>query len=89
MLPKNRVWLNSTMAKKIAPLVMPSAHCNNGGREPVARQKRKHREPRFRQQPVQRLQRALVQQIVIHRIGLPPEGHEGEQQHSASKSSTT
>ena len=51
----------------------------HGGRKPVAGQKRKHREMRLGQQLVERLERPLVEQFVVHRLRLPPERHQRQQ----------
>ena len=51
----------------------------HGRGKPVAGEEREQGETGFGEQPVQRLQRPLVQQLVVHGIGFPPEGDEGEQ----------
>src|SRR5208282_1971248 len=51
----------------------------HGRRQPVARQKRKHGESRLGEQQIERLQRALVEQLVVNRLGLPPKRRHRQQ----------
>jgi len=80
-LPKNSVLLSKTAAEEKCVVRDALGPLQHGRGQPVARQEREHREARLGEQPVERLQRALVQQVVVHGVRLPPERDEGQKHH--------